>query len=138
VIDNKQTFHRNCLLCSEDNPRSMRLKFNSDGENRVVGKFSGKPSLQGYDGILHGGVIMALLDSAMTNCIFKKDTQALTASMSVKFVKSIPADATIFISAEIEKSNSSLFIVKSKIELNYELMASAEAKFLKIRSSKCE
>jgi len=129
----KQKFHNNCLLCGKNNPFSLKLNFISSGENKVITKFIGKSHLQGYDGILHGGVIMALLDSAMTNCIFKKDAQALTASMSVKFLKSIPADATIILSAEIIKSNSSLFVVKSKIEKNDELMASAEAKFIKFR-----
>lgn len=132
-MDIEPNFHHNCLLCGKDNPFSLKLRFNADGENRVRCQFICKPYLQGYDGIVHGGVIMALLDSAMTNCIFQKNVQALTATMSVKFVKSIPADSTIVLSAEIIKSNSSLFVVKSKIEKNCEIMASAEAKFIKIR-----
>ena len=129
-------YYNYCLLCGKDNPLSLKLRFASGGENKVITEFTCKSFMQGYDGILHGGVIMALLDSAMTNCIFQNNSQALTARMSVQFVQPIPANATIVISAEIVKSINTLFVVKSKIENNNELMATAEAKFIKFKCKK--
>jgi hypothetical protein len=40
---------------------------------------------QGYDGILHGGIIASPFDSAMVNCLFARGIVALTAEFKVRF-----------------------------------------------------
>ncbi len=62
--------HSQCILCGADHPQGLRLAFNTDANGRVKAEFPCDRMYQGYDGYLHGGVIAALLDSAMTNCLF--------------------------------------------------------------------
>ena len=65
----RQHGHRACLLCGDTNPWSLGLAFEPDGEGGVRTTFEPHERLQGYDGLLHGGVAAALLDSAMTHCL---------------------------------------------------------------------
>jgi len=82
--------HYNCLLCGDNNPWSLGLDYKLLDDGRVFTLFKGNKSLQGYKGILHGGVISALLDSAMVHCLFNHDIEAVTAEMTIRFMESIP------------------------------------------------
>src|SRR4030042_2638964 len=70
--------HSRCFLCGDRNPRSLRLCFQAGDSGIVTAKFQANEGLQGYDGTLHGGMIAALLDSAMTHWLFYRGRQAVT------------------------------------------------------------
>ena len=123
--------HENCVMCGTENPHSLKLKFSSDNEGNVYTKFLGNPFLQGYPGILHGGVIGSLLDSAMTNCLFNKEIEAVTGELTIKFHQSIPCDARLDIKASIKSELNPLYIVQAIIQYKGKLMASSEAKFMR-------
>jgi acyl-coenzyme A thioesterase PaaI-like protein len=61
-----------------------------DRDGAVHTVFKAHEGLQGYRGILHGGVITALLDAAMANCLFLKGVEALTGDLHVRFLKPVP------------------------------------------------
>ena len=72
-------------MCGENNLLSLKLRFEPVKNGEVFTTFQGNSRLQGYDGIMHGGVISALLDSAMTNCLFAHGHAAVTAELKVRF-----------------------------------------------------
>lgn len=123
--------HSGCLLCGNQNPLSMRLRFQADQKCAVHTDFKPHEMLQGYKGILHGGVICALLDSAMVNCLFNQNISALTAEMSVKFVLPVSCDMQLHLRAWVEKAFSPLYIMKAELSSAGSIYASAEAKFMK-------
>ena len=65
-------FHPNCFACSSQNGAGLQLKFHKDEDGTVFGKFLADPKFEGYSGIIHGGIIATLLDSAMTHCLLMK------------------------------------------------------------------
>lgn len=123
--------HSHCLLCGCENPLSMNLKYTAPGDGSVVAHFKSNVHLQGYDGIMHGGVISALLDSAMTNCLHYHSIEAVTGELNVKFFNSVPCNASLEIIARIEKDMNPLYLLKAEIKFNNKLMATAKAKFMK-------
>lgn len=123
--------HENCVMCGTSNPNSLRLKFSSDEEGNVYTKFTGNVYLQGYPGILHGGVIGSILDSAMTNCLFNKEIEALTGELTIKFHQSIPCNASLDIKANVKSDMNPLYVVQAIIQHQGKLMASSEAKFMR-------
>lgn len=125
--------HRNCIMCGPKNPASFHLKFKRDSENTVYADFSGTSIHQGYTGIMHGGVTSALLDSAMTNCLFAKDIEAVTADLKIRFLKPIPFHAPLHITAELVLERYPLYRLKSEILVNGLVCARAEAKFMDLR-----
>lgn len=130
-VKNDIGHHENCVMCGKKNPHSLKLKFTSDFDENVYSKFTGNIYLQGYPGILHGGVIGSLLDSAMTNCLFNKDIEAVTGELTIKFHQSIPCNANLDIKASIKSDMNPLYVVQAIIQHEGKLMASSEAKFMR-------
>ena len=87
----KRYGHYNCLLCGEHNRWGLGLKFKLLDDGRVHTRVKSSQKLQGYEGILHGGVMCALLDAAMVHCLFHNDIQAVTADMNIRFFESVHA-----------------------------------------------
>ena len=87
------TVHADCVLCGSRNPLSLGLSFHPGDDGGVRTLFQAHSGLQGYKGILHGGVISSLLDAAMTHCLFHQGIEAVTGDLHVRFVKSVPCDA---------------------------------------------
>lgn len=128
--------HRNCLLCGDKNPRSLGLKFEPHEEDGVKAIFRGHEELQGYDGILHGGIIASLLDSAMTNCLFEKGIRAVTGDLQIRYKHSIPCNAEIEIQARLAESYPPLHRLKSRIIMNDKAMAHGDARFMELPKEK--
>ncbi|MEI9479272.1 MAG: hotdog domain-containing protein, partial [Deltaproteobacteria bacterium] len=76
----------NCFVCGEKNPGGLRLSFDIDKEKKTLKTtFVGSPVYQGYDGILHGGILSALLDEAMAKLSYELGYGTVTASLEVRF-----------------------------------------------------
>lgn len=123
--------HAGCLLCGNKNPLSMHLNFTVDDQQVVYANFQTHDMLQGYQGIVHGGVICALLDSAMTHCLFNQAIEAVTGELSVKFVLPVPCRASLALRAWIAKATNPLYILKADLHGDGKLLANAEAKFMR-------
>jgi acyl-coenzyme A thioesterase PaaI-like protein len=123
--------HANCLLCGSKNPWSQQIKFYPSKDGWIYGEFQANPRLQGYDGILHGGVITSLLDSAMTHCLFHRGIQAVTGDLHVRFLHSVPCDSFLSMRASILSASSSLYKVHAELICKEQVMARAEAKFVR-------
>ena len=87
--------HSSCIICGELNPRSLKLSFEVAEDSAVSTRFSADARLQGYDGILHGGVIAALLDAAMAHCLFHNGIQAVTGDLRIRFSHPVPCGVSI-------------------------------------------
>ena len=123
--------HSGCLLCGERNPRSLRLRFRDEGDGVAAAKLHPGRGLQGYDGILHGGVIAALLDEAMAHCLFQRGVRALTGELRVRYVRRVVSDATIGLRARVLSSKAGLFRLRAELVQQERVAAWAEAEFLR-------
>lgn len=122
--------HDWCLLCGQKNPSSFRLVFEPDDNGGVVAQFHCQERLQGYTGMLHGGVLSALLDAAMTHCLFHQGIRAVTAELTVRFLHPVPHHSVLTIRGWLESSHPKLYRLKSELLHGDQVMARAEAKFL--------
>ena len=122
--------HSHCILCGQDNPGSWQLSFHPGEGTSVHGSFIPSTHLQGYDGLLHGGVICSFLDAAMTHCLFHRDVRAVTADLHVRFVEAISAGRPVRVRAWIVSVQPPLYRLKAEILQEDRVMAWGEAKFL--------
>lgn len=122
--------HRHCLMCGQDNPISFGLKFNKEGAGIVSTYFKGNETMQGYDGIMHGGILSALLDTAMAHCLLHENIEAMTGELNVRFYNPVACNSTMAIKAWIESSLPPLYHLKSQIRVNNKIVCKAKAKFM--------
>lgn len=61
----KQPNSEMCFVCGRSNPVGLYMQFYDDGELEVVSDFTVPAHYQGYPGIVHGGVVAAMLDEVV-------------------------------------------------------------------------
>lgn len=122
--------HSHCVLCGTEHPQGLRLVFSAHSDGHVEALFPCDRLYQGYTGYLHGGVIAALLDSAMTNCLFAHGKAALTGELNVRYLKPVVVNRDVTVTARTVKSALPLFYMTADIRQNGQLMAKATGKFM--------
>ncbi len=86
----------NCFACGPANPIGMHVRFDRAGDfDGVVARVELAPVYQGWRGIAHGGIVMALLDEAMAHAAGFAGHRGVTASVNVRFRKPVPLEAPI-------------------------------------------
>ena len=125
-----QKTHCNCIVCGAQNPISLGLEFSVLPDGSVVSSFKGNTLFQGYTGILHGGIIAALLDATMTHCLFHNGIQAVTGDLKIRFIEPVPCSAQLKLYAKINTSFNPLYKVDSELTCDKRLMAEGHARFM--------
>jgi uncharacterized protein (TIGR00369 family) len=125
------TEHPWCVICGAATPFGMRLAFDVQSDGSVLATFPCFETLQGYPGTLHGGVISAVLDAAMTNVLFSVGVVAVTAELTVRFLAPVRLGCDAAVRAAIAgTTRRALYHVRSEIAQDGEVVARASAKFL--------
>ena len=87
-----------CFGCGGDNAAGMKLTFEQDNLNRrIVGRFVLGRRYQGGGGFAHGGIIALLLDEAMGKVCRFREVRAVTAELSVEYLKPVVVDEEIVV-----------------------------------------
>jgi len=73
-----------CFGCGHDNPIGLKLSFFEDGE-RVWAPWTPCRDHQGYEGIVHGGLITTVVDEVMGWAIYIRKLWAVTGAVNVRF-----------------------------------------------------
>lgn len=122
--------HTHCFMCGSRNPRSLGLEFRAVGEDGVAASVRACPELQGYDGLLHGGAIAAILDSAMTHCLSRRGISAITGDLHVRFLHPVSCDGPLEVRARTVLHRPPLYRAEAELLCNELVMARAEATFM--------
>ncbi|NWF91896.1 MAG: PaaI family thioesterase [Syntrophaceae bacterium] len=106
----------NCFVCGEKNPGGLHLKFDIDKERQTLKTiFTAGPNFQGWDGIVHGGIISTLLDEAMAKLSYELGYNTVTVSLEIRFKKPAPILEPLFVHGEIIEVNKRLVRAKARI-----------------------
>jgi uncharacterized protein (TIGR00369 family) len=122
--------HRRCLLCGPAHPLGLGLEFKARPGGQVEARLSCRRLFQGYGGQVHGGVIAAVLDSAMTNCLFAHDIVAVTGDLNVRYLHPVKLARTAVVRASIAASAPPLHRMESELVQEGRLVARATARFM--------
>lgn len=108
----------------------LALRYTPWPDGSVRASFLGHSALEGYPGLLHGGVIAALLDGAMTNCLFAQKRRALTVELNVRYHTGVVSAETMSLHAWLEDSEHGLFRLRAELAQGGTVKASATGKFI--------
>ena len=122
--------HPFCLVCSQSNPPGLGLEFTEQDDGSASAVFLGHPGLEGFQGLLHGGMIASMLDGAMTNRLFARGRVAMTAELKVRYRKPVFIGQQMTIHAWITGSQAPLYLLEAELKQEGCTKAVASAKFL--------
>jgi uncharacterized protein (TIGR00369 family) len=124
--------HANCVVCSTSNEKGLGLDFTVLPDGSVEAGFDCARVFEGYDNVLHGGIIATLLDGAMTNCMFAHGVHAVTAELNVRFLCPVECNRQALVRAWITRPASRLYLLAADLSQNGTVMATGTGKFIRL------
>lgn len=119
-----------CFVCGMNNPDGLKLKFKMDPAGMSEARCTFDERHQGYDDMVHGGIIAAVLDDTMAYAIIAKDLLPVTAEMKIRFKKPIRVGEEVILEGKIVKTGSKFIQTEAVAKgLDGELKVRAEGVF---------
>ncbi len=119
------------MLCGSNALWGLKLQFYSNDEEHVWAQAKGSVHQQGYQDILHGGYLSALLDAGVCQAVFQKNVEAVTADMNIRYLHEIPVSSDILIKGQVVSCYSTHYKVEAQLYVDNVLMVKAHARFIK-------
>jgi len=94
-----------CFACGPDNPRGLHLVFQKSENGEMTAWWIPVPEMEGYQGIVHGGIVSTVLDEAMAKVVDASGAEALTAELRVRFRQQVPSGSQACVRGWIESRN---------------------------------
>ena len=105
-----------CFGCGKENPIGLQLEF-VEKDQCYCTTFIPRPEHQGYDGIMHGGLISTILDEVMARYINMKGFNAVTARLDVRFRQPTPIGQLLTATAKIVGKRGKMYEIVSEMTL---------------------
>ena len=123
-----------CFGCGGDNAGGMKLTFDQDNKNRrIVGRFVLGERYQGGGGFAHGGIIAVLLDEAMGKVCRFREVRAVTAELTVEYLKPVKVQHEIIVEGrETEQKGRNIFMTGEIRDADGLVLARSRARFVVI------
>jgi hypothetical protein len=134
----------NCLVCGQGNPHGLRLRFHRliapDGTAIGVGADSTVPAyFQGFDDLLHGGVICAMLDDAMWWAVYVAHKAiTVTADMQLRYREPVSTGSALRIEGIVGAGRRIYPAAARMLDASGRVVAEATARFVALPAAKAE
>ncbi len=111
AIDNNR-----CFACGTENDAGLKLRFAyGDDERSAQTRFVPGEAYQGWKDLVHGGILMTLMDETMAKAAVRGGLSVVTAEMSVKFKKPARVGAVLICSARVEDMRKRLVYARATL-----------------------
>ncbi len=129
ATDLSRRCHPACLVCGNDRPDGLALRFEQQADGSVAAEFDCSAVFQGYPDRLHGGVVAMLLDAAMTHCLFARNVAGLTAKLGIRYHRAVMLDVPAVVRARIVDGESPLYYLEAEVTQGEDVCAAARGTF---------
>ncbi len=106
-----------CFVCGKENPIGLKLDFSMQ-ENKCVSTKTVPREYEGYEGVVHGGILTTMMDEIMVQCLSKLNGEhAMTAKLEIRYRKPTPVGEPLTITGWEESRKNHFVRMKANITL---------------------
>jgi len=131
----KQSSTHHCFVCGIDNPYGLKINFDGDGQGSVSAWKVFSSEYQSYPGIVHGGVISAVLDEAAGRATVtgkRPEFVLVTGKLVVRFRKPVKINQKILIEGQQVGQTGRIYMAKSCLkDINGDVLAEADVTLMR-------
>jgi len=121
--------HDACFACGRLNDVGLGLVLETVGD-RICCRTTLDSKYQGYDGIVHGGIVASIADAAMVHLVYRQHgDRPLTCSLNVRYRASVRVGDEVVASATILRSRHGIVWASCTIAVGCRLCAKASGTF---------
>ena len=106
----KQPNSKMCFICGLENPIGLHLHMYETEPGVIETTYTAPDHFQGYPGVLHGGIVGALIDEIASRAHMGSDPESprflFTAKLEVKYRKNVPLGKPLKIIGRAGRSRS--------------------------------
>lgn len=115
----KQPNSAHCFVCGLNNALGLKLSFYELSATEVTASYSPPADYEGYPGVLHGGIIAALLDEAGSRAgmIGAHDHFMVTARLDVKYRRPTPIGQPLTVYGRLVKRSGRRAVAEAELRL---------------------
>ncbi|MDH4163530.1 MAG: PaaI family thioesterase [Nitrospirota bacterium] len=125
---------KNCFVCGNDNPLGLKVRFELNKAGRTAsGIFQARKEHEGFENVIHGGVIAAVLDEAMVKLARHCGIPAVSAEITVKFKAPAAPGDELSVTARILSETKRLIETEATISRGPVVISEATGKLLRIK-----
>jgi len=119
-----------CFVCGQENPRGLKAKIAKQADGCSI-SITLENTLEGYRGIIHGGILVSLMDEVMAYAVSNDNLWGVTASLEVKFKKKVSSEKQIIVTGKVieRKGSWAKAYAQIKYENDEEILAEANGLF---------
>jgi len=116
---NKQPNSEMCFACGRSNPVGLYMQFYDDGELEVHCDYTVPAHYQGYPGIVHGGVVAAMLDEIVARVAMIGDPHhfMMSVRLQILYRHPVPVETPLQVVARILRMRGRLGKAEGQIIL---------------------
>ncbi len=104
-----------CFACGPKNPHGLGLRFSALEDQSVGAEWRVAPGFEGFEGILHGGIVATMLDEAMAKAVAHRRWHAPTAELRVRLRKQVATGETVRIHGWVVERRKRLILTEASI-----------------------
>jgi len=90
-----------CFVCGVKNIDGLKIKFERIPGGRSFAKYAFEAKHQGYDGVVHGGILGAVLDDSMAYAIMALGLMPITTEMKIRYRKPVAVGEEIAFEGQV-------------------------------------
>ena len=122
--------HPHCFACAPTATGGLGLEFRVGPGGGIAADWNCPAKFQGFDGLMHGGLIATLLDGAMVHALFARGVIARTAELSVRYRHPMRPGRPARVAAWLCSHTGPLYCLEAEVSQEGAVRASARGKFM--------
>ncbi|MHB8509675.1 MAG: PaaI family thioesterase [Candidatus Dormibacteria bacterium] len=130
-LNDTSTYQR-CFVCGSKNVAGLRVEFRQQGD-RIATTFTGDDHHQGFPGVVHGGIVAALLDETMGRTALFKRAWTMTGRLEVRYRRPTPCFEPLTVSGWLVRGRRDAFEARAEVvNAQGEVLAEGKGLFLRV------
>jgi uncharacterized protein (TIGR00369 family) len=123
--------YNDCFGCGLANPIGLHLDNFIAGDDELSASFTPRPEYRGFAGVLHGGILAALLDEILAwTAMLLEGTFVVTAGLEIKYRNPAPTGVTYTARGEVIERRGRRLRIAGSVATTEKLVAEATGLFL--------
>lgn len=105
-----------CFVCGPGNPLGLKLRFLPGPEaGSVEAEVLFPDYLQGWENVVHGGLIATVLDEAMIKAAFQRKLACVTGEVTVRYLKPAATGAVFMARGRVLEERGRIVLAESEL-----------------------